>query len=126
VLAKCCFVVGITQHNLIYINKLAIFLNVFGVKLRATLYLSELVGMRHSSIIQILRLLMRSENNKMALWNKAEPISLDELKAKIEGLVRDEFVSKVNESALIDEELTFEELWKVFESLEELEEFPVV
>ena len=82
--------------------------------------------MRHSSIIRILRLLMRSENNKMALWNKAEPISLDELKAKFEALVRDELVSKSNESALSDEELTFEELWKVFESLEELEDFPVV
>ena len=93
---------------------------------RVTLHLSELVVMRHSSIIRILRLLMRSQNNKMALWNKAEPISLDELKTKFGDLVRDEFVSKANESALAGEEVTFEELWKVFESLEELEEFPVV
>ena len=82
--------------------------------------------MRHSSIIRILRLLMRSQNSKMALWNKAEPISLDELKTKFGDLVRDEFVSKANESALAGEEVTFEELWKVFESLEELEEFPIV
>ena len=93
---------------------------------RVTLHLSELVVMRHSSIIRILRLLMRSQNNKMALWNKAEPISLDELKTKFGDLVRDEFVSKANESALAGEEVTFEELWKVFESLEELEEFPIV
>ena len=92
---------------------------------RVTLHLSELVVMRHSSIIRILRLLMRSQNSKMALWNKAEPISLDELKTKFD-LVRDELVSKANESALAGEEVTFEELWKVFESLEELEEFPVV
>ena len=83
--------------------------------------------MCHSSLFNALWLLTRSENKKLALlWDKAEPVSLEELKAKFADLARGELGYKAGQATLASEEVTFEELWRIFESLEELEDWPVI
>lgn len=85
--------------------------------------------MSHSSLIKALFVLMRFENKKMALWDKAEPISLEELKAKFAALAlaRNDVAFKAEQSSLEpDDALTLEELWRIFESLEELEDRPLI
>lgn len=83
--------------------------------------------MRHSSLFNALWFLTRSENKKLALlWDKAEPVSLEELKAKFADLARSELGFKAGQVTLASEEVTFEELWRIFESLEELEDWPVI
>ena len=80
--------------------------------------------MRHSLVINALLRLKRSGNKNMALWEKAEPISLDELRVRFAALARSEFASKPVGSEV--EELTFEELWRIFESLEDIEDCPII
>jgi hypothetical protein len=83
--------------------------------------------MRHASYIKALFLLKRSENKKLALlWNQAEPISLDELKAKFAALVRDELAYQPDQAIPNVDSFTLEELWVIFESLEELEDYPLI
>lgn len=84
--------------------------------------------MHYSSLNNILHILInRSKNKKLALlWDQAEPITLEELKAKFAALARNEIASE-NDIACADaEKLTFEELWKIFESLEDLEDYPLI
>lgn len=83
--------------------------------------------MRHSSLFNALRFLTYTKNKKLArLWDKAEPVSLEELKIKFADLARSELGYKVGQATLVSEEVTFEELWRIFESLEELEDWPVI
>ncbi len=82
--------------------------------------------MRHSSLIHALFNSKRTGNKNLALWDKAEPISLEEIKARFASIARNEFAYKADHPVLGAEELTFEELWKIFESLEDLDDCPVV
>lgn len=82
--------------------------------------------MRYSLLLRALRLLSGSKNNKIALWDRAEPISLDELKAKFTELARNELACKSDLPTVDSESLTFEELWRIFESLEDLEDYPII
>jgi len=83
--------------------------------------------MRHSSLFNALRFLTYAKNKKLArLWDKAEPVSLEELKAKFADLACGELGYKAGQAALASENVTFEELWRIFESLEELEDWPVI
>lgn len=83
--------------------------------------------MRNSLLIRIWHLLQRSENKKLALlWDKAEPVSLAELKVRFADLARNELKYRGDQPSVDCEELTFEELWRIFESLEDLEECPII
>lgn len=82
--------------------------------------------MRQSSLIRVLRLLMRSESNKLALWDTAQPIALDELRVKFAALARNDVAFQPDQPTLDSGTLTMEELWKIFESLDELEDWPVI
>lgn len=83
--------------------------------------------MRHSSLIRILRLLIHQENNKLGLiWDRAEPISLEDIKAKFAVFARSELANSADHLLSDHEALTLEELWRIFESLEELEDYPVI
>ena len=62
----------------------------------------------------------------MTLWDRAEPISLDEIRARFAALARHDLAYKPVQSALDNEVLTLDELWKIFESLEELDDWPVI
>lgn len=83
--------------------------------------------MHYTSLNNIFRTLKSSKNKKLALlWDQAEPITLEELKAKFAVFPRNEIASE-NDVAFTDaEKLTFEELWKIFESLEDLEDYPLI
>lgn len=82
--------------------------------------------MRHPSLIRVLLLLTRFEDKNLALWDKAEPISLDELKAKFAELACNDAALKSDQPSLDSDALTLDQLWKIFESLDELEDCPLI
>lgn len=83
--------------------------------------------MRYSSLINVLDILKHSEHRKLALlWEQAEPISLEEIKAKFAVLARHEIASDTDLVCADAEKLTFEELWRIFETLEDLEDYPLI
>lgn len=82
--------------------------------------------MRHSSVINAIVSLIRSRNSTKVLWDSAEPISLEELKARFVALARAELANNPNQPVAKTEELTFEELWRIFELMEDLEDYPVI
>ncbi|MGR8930850.1 MAG: hypothetical protein ACU836_09430 [Gammaproteobacteria bacterium] len=79
--------------------------------------------MQYFSMIQGFLSLMGSKHIKeKALWDTAVPISLDEAKARSDGITSSERVGQSGPSQADAEEISFDELWQVFQSLEELEE----
>jgi len=89
--------------------------------------LSELEDMRQSLLTRISHLLDRSKRRKLALlWDKAEPVSTEELKTMFTELARKELIYKPDQRVVDSDSLNFDELWQIFESLEDLDDCPVI
>lgn len=81
--------------------------------------------MQHSSLFNALQI-KRSENKNLALWDSAQPIPLDELKAKFAALTRNQTGGKTDQATAANDDLMLEELYKIFETLEDLDDSAVV
>lgn len=85
--------------------------------------------MQHSLNICDFLFQKRREKKPPALWDIAEPVSLDEIRAELAILTRkhgkqvtEEFDQQITEH----EDLTLEQLWKIFEELEDVDDCQVI
>lgn len=82
--------------------------------------------MSHSSNICAFLFKKRREGLAPGLWDVAEPISLDEMRVQLLALTRKHAEEKPNYQALEHEALTLEQLWKVFEQLEDVDDCQMI
>jgi hypothetical protein len=82
--------------------------------------------MRHSLKIYEFLFQKRRERKPPELWDIAEPISLDEIKAELANLTRTQFAEKFDPRVIVPEELSLDQLWKIFESLEEVDDCQII
>ena len=81
--------------------------------------------MRYSSFIQAFLSQKRHKQNALALWAAAQPISLDEAKAELVALSHDYEVTTIC-PADASRALTLDDLWAIFESLEDIDDCRVI
>lgn len=82
--------------------------------------------MRHSLKIYEFLFQKRREKKPPELWDIAEPISLEEIRAELARLTRTQFAEKFDPRAIVHEELTLDQLWKIFEALEEVDDCQMI
>lgn len=68
----------------------------------------------------------RREKKPPALWDFAEPISLDEIRSELAKLTHTQIADQNAPKDFIHEELSLDQLWNIFESLEDVDEYQMI